>query len=89
MKHIVKRKGKEENFDPEKIYNTCKYACITAKCTSKETEEICRKIAKNISEWIKKRKEVTSDEIFKKVAKDLESLHKKAGYMYRTHRIID
>lgn len=89
MKHIINRRGHKERFDERKVYASCYAACLAARCMPSEAEQICEKLAMHIKIWIKKRKEINSDQLFKEVIKHFRKLNKKAAYMYKTYRIID
>ena len=85
---IVKRKGHEEEFDDRKVYNTCYAACLSAHTPYKEAEQICKRVSKDMKKWVRSRKVVTSDQIFKKTVLLLQKLDENAAFMYATHRDI-
>jgi len=86
--HLVKRGGKLEKFDERKIYASCYAACLSCRVKKKEAESICSKVAKEVKTWIKTKKVVTSNQIFKKTAAVIRKHHKDAAFMYSTHRDI-
>ena len=86
--HIVKRRGKLEKFDTRKVYASCYAACLTSHIKKQDAEKICEKLSKEIRNWIKDKKKVTSDQIFKEVTKVLRKYNKDAAFMYKTHRDV-
>ena len=89
MVHIVKRKGHKEKFDERKIYGSCYEASFSCcNYNEKQTEKICEKVTLEIKKWVKNKKEVTSEQIFKQVIKELKKHSKEAAFMYKTHRDI-
>ena len=87
--HIVKRKRHEEHFDERKVYASCFAACINAQMDKREAESCADKSSKEIKNWIKNKKEVTSTQIFKEIISILKKYNKEAAFMYETHRDIN
>ncbi len=89
VEHIVKRKGHKEKFDERKIYGSCYEATLSCcNFNKKQTEKICEKVTACVKKWIKTKKTVTSNDIFKQVVKELKKHSKEASFMYETHRDI-
>ena len=86
--HIVKRQGHSEKYDERKVYASCYSACLGTHLTKTEAEKICEIVTKEVTQWIKAQKEVTSDQIFDKVVDTLKSVHPTVAFMYETHRDI-
>ncbi|MAG47704.1 hypothetical protein CL617_03790 [archaeon] len=89
MEHIVKRGGQKEKFDVKKVYASCYYACLTTHMEKKDAEKICDKVSKEVNKWIKNKKEITSENIFKEVIKILKKHSKDSAFMYKTHRDVN
>ena len=89
MKHIVKRLGKLEKFDERKVYASCYAACLSSHIKHMKAEEICTKVAKQVKNWIKTKKVVTSDQVFKEITKVMRKYDKNAAFMFKTHRDIN
>ena len=87
-KCVVKRKGKEENFDERKVYASCYAACLSTKMKEERAEKICEKVSSHIKKLIGKKLCVSSDIIFKKTAEFIEKYDKDAAFMYKSHRDI-
>ncbi|MEK6936740.1 MAG: ATP cone domain-containing protein [Nanoarchaeota archaeon] len=89
VEHIVKRKGHKEKFDEKKVYGSCYEATLSC-CNfdKRQTEKICEQVTKDVKKWIKSKKTVTSNDIFKQAIKSLKKHSKEAAFMFETHRDI-
>ena len=85
---IVKRKGHCEAYDERKIYGSCYYACRSCHLSEKESEEICSRVCKSLNRLVKYKKEVSSNDIFSLITKELKRHNEDAAFMYATHRDI-
>ena len=89
IKCIVKvRNGQEQEFDERKVYASCYAACPSTRLYPQEAKKICKKVLKQIKSWVKNKKMITSNQIFKKVILIMEKYDKDASFMYETHRDI-
>ena len=86
--HLVKRKGHIEKFDVKKVYAACYAACLSCHLKKKEAEKISDKVGKEVKRWIKSKKVVTSDQIFKKTTTIIRKYNRDVAFMYHTHRDI-
>ena len=86
--HIVKRKGHTELYDERKVYGSCFFSCRNAHLDVKESEQICNKVTAQITKWVKKKKLVTSDGIFRAITSELKKHNEDASFLYETHRDI-
>ncbi len=86
--HIVKRKGHTEEYDERKVYASSYAAVLNVHETQKVAEDIAEKVSKDVSNWIKDKKEVNSSQIFDEVTKSLAKYNKDASFMYNTHRDV-
>ncbi len=85
---IVKRKGHTELYDEKKVYGSCYFACRNAHLSEKKAEEISNKVCIAITKWMKKRKVVSSNDIFKIITQELKKHNEDAAFLYETHRDI-
>ena len=85
---IVKRRGHTEIYDERKVYGSCFFACRNAHLSEKEAEEICKKVSAAITKWIKTKKSVSSNDIFKILIQELKKHNEDAAFLYETHRDI-
>jgi len=86
--HIVKRRGHKERFDERKIYASCFASCRVVGLHDKQTEKICGSVTTSVKAWMRNKREVSSDDIFKVVVRSLRKHNKDAAFMYETHRDI-
>lgn len=85
---IVKRKGHTELYDERKVYGSCYFACRNAHLSEKEAEEICKKVSAAITKWVKIKKTVSSNDIFRMLIQELKNHNDDAAFLYETHRDI-
>ncbi|MBI4171066.1 MAG: hypothetical protein HY514_05175 [Candidatus Aenigmarchaeota archaeon] len=86
--HIVKRQGHKEKFDSRKIYASVYYACRSTHMGKKACEKTAGKVSTEINTWAKSKSSMTSDQIFREIAKRLKKYDTDAAFMYETHRDI-
>lgn len=86
MEHIVKRNGKKEKFDERKVYATCFAAALNTQLERHQAEKFCEKVCKEMKTWVKKKKIVTSSEVFQQMARSMKKYDKNVAFMYETHR---
>lgn len=83
---VIKKDGREESFNLEKIKNSLGKACCKAE--SKEVEELTRKVEQRI--LLKKKNPLKTSEIGKMVLQELRKFDKIAYVRYATvHKSID
>ena len=82
IKSIIKRHGHLEKFDERKVYASCYSACLNCHIEKIQAENICEKVSKEIKTWIKNKKAVTSDDIFRQLTKIINKFNKDAAFMY-------
>ena len=85
---IVKRKGHAEEFDERKVYASCYAACLSSHVQHTEAEKICEKVSKEVKAWARKKRSMSSNEIFKRITAAIKKHNKDAAFMYETHRDI-
>lgn len=85
---IVKRRGHCEAYDERKVYGSCYYACRSCHLSEKESEEICSKVCRSVNKSLRHKKEVSSNDIFNLITKELKKHNEDASFMYETHRDI-
>ncbi len=88
MKHIVKRKGHEEHFDERKIYASCYAACLGTRMKHNEAENICETVCKDMKQWVEKKAEISSTQIFQQMVKTIRKYNPEAAYLYETYMDI-
>lgn len=85
---IVKRKGHTKIYDERKVYGSCYFACRSAHLSERDAEEICKKATSSITKWIKSKKIVSSNDIFRMLINELKKHNEDASFLYETHRDI-
>ena len=85
---IVKRAGHTELYDERKVYGSCFFACRNAHLSEKEAEEICNKVCAAVTKWVKAKKIVSSNDIFRILIKELKKHNEDASFLYETHRDV-
>jgi len=83
---IVKRRGHAEKFDEKKLYASVYFACKTVELDHAKCEMISKKVLGKVKGEMKRKKSVSSDDIFKTAGIELERHDKNAAFMYLTHR---
>ncbi len=86
--HLVKRKGHLEKFDERKVYASCYAACLSGHLKKEKAEKIAASVTKDISKWIKDRKKVSSNDIFRLVIQSLKKHDREIAFLYETHRDV-
>ena len=87
-KYLVKREGHVHPFDERKVYASSYASCLSSHVSPDQAEKIAEKVCRDIKKWIKNKRNVTSDQIFKEIGKSLKKYNKDASFMYLTHRDI-
>ena len=85
---IVKRKGHTEIYDERKVYGSCYFACRSAHLSEQEAEQICTKVAAAATKWVKAKKVISANEIFRFLTEELKKHNEDASFLYETHRDI-
>ena len=85
---VVKRAGYEELYDERKVYATCYYAAKATHLKTKNAEDLCSKVVKDVSNWIIKCTCVTSHQIHAQIVKSMRKYNRDVAFMYDTHRDI-
>ena len=85
---IVKRKGHSEMYDERKVYGSCYFACRNAHLSGEEAEAIASNVSAKATKWIRQKRVVSSNEIFRFIIHELRQHHEDAAFLYETHRDI-
>lgn len=88
MLQIAKRKGHTELYDERKVYGSCYFSCRNAHLSEQESEEICKKVSASITKWVRTKKVVSSNDIFRMLIHELKKHNEDAAFLYETHRDI-
>lgn len=85
MSAIVKRRGHTEKFDEKKVYGSVYAACASAHCAEMLCEKTAEEITKRVKQFIKKKKEVHSGEIRRKIETELKKIDEELAFFYEHH----
>lgn len=85
---VVKRHGACHAYDERKVYASCYFSCRSCHLSEIKSEGIANKVSKSVKLWIRGKKEVSSEQIFKLITKELKRHDEDASFMYETHRDI-
>lgn len=85
MRVVVKRKGHKENFDERKVYGSVYAACASTHYDEMQCEKTAEEIMKKIKASVKNRKEISSEEIRKKIEKELRKKDEELAFFYEQH----
>lgn len=88
MKHIVKRKGHREEFDPRKIYASVYSACAALRMSDKEAELIADTVSAEVEKKVKYMHEISTRVLHRQVVNILSEYSADAAYLYDSHRDI-
>lgn len=83
MTDVIKRKGKKEGFDPDKIRKSIKKAFVDAGISIAKTKDLIEKITKETIKMTKDKTEVTSKAIKEKILAELDKAKKVASDAWR------
>lgn len=86
MAVIVKRRGKKEKFNEDKIYKSVYSACIDCDLNEEDSEKIARTMVEEVKNFLKERESVNSTEIFGFIIQKLAREHEAVAFMFETHR---
>ncbi len=88
MKLVVKRNGRDQDFDVKKIYASVFAACIAVKVLDEQAELIAENVSKNVEEELGDRENIKSGELSELVYKHLGNYDQDAAFLYFSHRNI-
>jgi transcriptional regulator NrdR family protein len=86
MVSVVKRRGKSEEFNDEKLFNSVFSACMECELGERESKIISNMTLEVVRKRFSSVKEINSTEIFGAVIEILAKEHEAVAFMYQTHR---
>lgn len=85
----IKDDNQIERFDYDRLHKSILSACLSARQPDGQAESTAKSVCNSVVEWIKQRPEVTSHDIRRIAAKNLETYDPEAAYLYiQTHITI-
>ncbi len=83
---VVKRRGKSEDFDDEKLFNSVFSACKECELDERESKIVSNLTLEAVKKHFNNNGEINSTEIFGAVIEYLAKEHEAVAFMYQTHR---
>lgn len=87
---VVKRGGKRssERFDVTKLRASILAACLSVRSPHGMAESAADSVCAVVIEWCRTRPEITSDDVRRIAARQLDRIHPEAAYLYKHHRLV-
>lgn len=86
-KTVIKKGGKIEKFDPDKIKKTLTLAVGETDFSSEKKSEITEKVFNEVFIFLKRKKEISTAEIEAKILLELDKILPEAARKWREFRI--
>ncbi len=88
--YIVKNGGlhQSELFDPLKLHASLMAACLSVRSLEGEAHMIAQRIVEKVIDWLDNKTEVTSDDVRRVAAGNLQMYQPEAAYIYETYKDI-
>jgi transcriptional regulator NrdR family protein len=86
---VEKKDGHCEKFDEDKAFGNICRACLNAHLEPKECTAIAGKALKDLKKFLKRKRKIKSQELFKQKIKILKKYNKNVAFLYETHRDIN
>jgi transcriptional regulator NrdR family protein len=83
---VVKRRGRSEDFNSEKLFNSVFSACKECELDERESKIISNMTLEAVKKHFNNTNEINSTEIFGAVIEYLAKEHEAVAFMYQTHR---
>jgi hypothetical protein len=88
MKHIVKRAGHNESYDPRKLYASIYAACLSLREPAGSAEIIANEVTSQVESWLQSKHLVTANDIRRQAANQLQAINPDIAYQYLHHRVV-
>ncbi len=88
--YIVKSGGlhQSELFDPLKLHSSLMAACLAVRSLEGEAHMTAQRIVEKVIDWLDNKTEVTSDDVRRVAANNLQTYQPEAAYIYETYKDI-
>ena len=84
-KFVIKKDGKKEPFDAEKIKKSIIASAQTANLSEKQMKKVVKKVSKAAIKLAKKKEEIATSEIKAKILSELDVLEPSVSEVWRKH----
>lgn len=85
MANVVKRRGREEEFDEKKVYGSVYAACASAHLEEKECEAIAEDVTGKVKELADETDVLPTEDIRELVSGELEERDEELSFFYEKH----
>ncbi len=88
--YVVKSGGLHESeiFDPLKLHGSLMAACLAVRSLEGEAHMVAQKITEKVIDWLDSKTEVTSNDVRRIAANNLQTYQPEAAYIYETYKDI-
>lgn len=88
--YILKNGGlhESEKFDPLKLHSSLMSACLAVRSFEGEAHMVAQRVCEKVIEWLSSKTEVTSDDIRRVAASNLQIYQPEAAYVYEKYKQI-
>ncbi|MEK7620959.1 MAG: hypothetical protein AAB395_01235 [Patescibacteria group bacterium] len=88
--YVVKSGGlhESERFDPLKLHGSLMAACLAVRSLEGEAHMVAQKITEKVIDWLDSKTEVTSNDVRRIAANNLQTYQPEAAYIYETYKDI-
>jgi transcriptional regulator NrdR family protein len=87
LKEVLKKGGKREKFEPEKIKRAINFALEKTELSPEKKKEIFEKVFGQIMEFLKDKREIATVEIEAKILLELDKICPQAAKIWRDYRL--
>lgn len=88
--YVVKSGGLHESeiFDPLKLHSSLIAACLAVRAFEGEAHMVAQKVCEKVIDWLETKTEVTSDDVRRIAATNLQTYQPEAAYVYESYKHI-
>lgn len=87
MKHVVKRAGHVQLYDPKKLYNSIYAAALSVREPIEVAHKIADEVVAAVEVWLHDKQEFTSHDLRRKASEHLRVIHPEAAQVYSHHKV--
>lgn len=84
----TRRQNRIEDYNHNRLYKNILTACLSSRRPDGQAEATASTVCKNVEDWIKKRPEITNNDIRRVATKHLKKMDPDAAYMYANQHLI-
>lgn len=88
--YVVKngKKQRSERFDPLKLHKSIVAACLSVREFEGAADLTAERVCKAVLDWLMTKDEITSADLRRVAAQNLQRYQPEAAYIYEHHRMI-